>query len=298
MPTPATHECDFRVRMAECDAYGHVNHAHYLRYIQEAALEASAAVGYSVDRYREMGRTWLIRETDITYLRPLAYGDTVIVRTWVEDFRRVRSRRVYEMRLQATSEPVATAATEWVYLDAATLRPVSIPPEMVSAFAPGEPPVGARREPFPEPPPPPEGLFHLRLPVEWRDIDPAGHVNNANYLSYIEECNMAVAAAHRWPMSRIMASGVGLFARRYRIEYRDAAVHGDELDVTTFLSDVRRSTAMRHNTISRVSDGALLVRAQALWVFVDLRTGRPIRAPREFLDDFAANIAPDDHSPR
>jgi acyl-CoA thioester hydrolase len=286
----AVYERAFRVRLYECDAYGHVNHANYLRYIQEAALEASSAVGYSVERYREMGRTWLIRETDITYLRPLSYGDAVIVRTWVDDFRRVRSRRQYEMRLEGSDEPVASARTEWVYLDASTLRPVSVPPEMVSAFYAGEPPVGDRREPFPEPPPPPEGIFRMRRPVEWRDIDPAGHVNNANYLAYIEECNMAVAVAHRWPMERIMAAGFGIVARRYRIEYRDSARHGDEVEVTTYVSDVKRSTATRHNDITRVSDGTLLVRANALWVWVDLRTGRPTRIPQAFIDDFSPNV--------
>ena len=81
------------MRHYECDAYGHVNHANYLRYMQETAFDASAAVGYDVARYEAIGRQWLVRETDITYLRPLVYGDTVIVKTWVADFRRVRSRR-------------------------------------------------------------------------------------------------------------------------------------------------------------------------------------------------------------
>ena len=128
MTDPATStvpylERSFRVRHYECDAYGHVNHANYLRYMQEAAFDASAAAGYDIARYEADGRQWLVRETDITYLRPLVYGDTVIVRTWVADFRRVRSRRAYALRLAGSDEPVATATTEWVLLDSATLRP-------------------------------------------------------------------------------------------------------------------------------------------------------------------------------
>ena len=45
------HERTFRVRYYECDAYGHVNHANYLRYMQETAFDASAAVGYEIARY-------------------------------------------------------------------------------------------------------------------------------------------------------------------------------------------------------------------------------------------------------
>jgi acyl-CoA thioesterase FadM len=33
-----------------------------------------------------------------------------------------------------------------------------------------------------------------------------------------------------------------------------------------------------------------LARAHVLWVWVDLATGRPIRIPASFVDDFAANI--------
>ncbi len=284
----------FRVRSYECDAYGHVNHANYLRYMQEAAFDASAAVGYDLDAYARIGHHWLIRETDITYLRPLVYGDTVIVRTWVSDVRRVRSRRAYELRLAGSDEPVATATTEWIYLDSESQRPATVPPEMAAAFGYPDAAPGPRREPFPDAPPPPPGVFRLRLPVEFRDIDQVGHVNNANYLAYIEECNVGATAAFGWPLERVMAFGVGIVARRYRIEYREPAIMGDELDVTSYLSDLKRATAVRHNEIRRAADGALLARANALWVFVDLASGRPIRIPAEFMESFRPNVADGD----
>lgn len=288
---PAYLERSFKVRLYECDAYGHVNHANYLRYMQEAATEASAAAGYDVNRYRQMGRLWLIRDTDITYLRPLVYGDTVIVKTWVGDFRRVRSRRLYDMRLAGSDGPVATASTEWVFLDQATLRPATVPAEMVAAFRHAQMTPGMRREPFPEVPPAPPGTVRVRRRVEWRDIDPAQHVNNANYLAYIEECNVAATAAFGWPVSRITERNIGIVARRYRIEYLEPAVLDDELEVTSFLSDVKRATAVRHNEIRRVRDGSLLARSYSLWVFVDLQTGQPRRIPIDFLESYRPNIA-------
>ncbi len=281
----------FRVRASECDPYGHVNHANYLRYMQETAFDASATVGYDMARYAALGHQWLIRETDITYLRPLVYGDTVLVKTWVSDFRRVRSRRLYDLRLMADGLPVATASTEWVYLNTETLRPATVPPEMVAAFWHPDTAAGQRREPFPEAPPPPPGVYRARRRVEWRDLDQVQHVNNANYLAYIEECNVGAAAAYGWSMGRIMEQGVAIVARRYRIEYREPAVMDDELEVTSYLSDVKRATAVRHNEVRRVRDGALLARSYALWVFVELSSGRPIRIPTNFLDTFRPNIA-------
>ena len=82
---PLIHERTFRVRHYECDTYGYVKHANYLNYMQEAAFDASAAAGYSMARYATMDRYWLVRETDIEYLHPLRYGDSVQVRTWVRE---------------------------------------------------------------------------------------------------------------------------------------------------------------------------------------------------------------------
>jgi acyl-CoA thioesterase FadM len=78
--------------------------------MQETAFDASAVAGYDLDRYRELQGAWLVRETDITYLRPLAYDDRGIVKTWVLDFRRVRSRRAYELRHADSGEIAAQAS--------------------------------------------------------------------------------------------------------------------------------------------------------------------------------------------
>src|SRR4029453_13245418 len=117
---PLIHERTFRVRYGECDALGHVNNAHYLRYMQETAFDASAAAGYGMDRHDEMKRLWLARQTEIEYLRPLRYGGSVTVKTWVADFRRVTSRRDYELRLAGSGELVARAYTDWVFMDSET----------------------------------------------------------------------------------------------------------------------------------------------------------------------------------
>ena len=47
---PVTHTRTFRIRHYECDRYGHVNNANYIRYMQEAAMDASAASTGRKDR--------------------------------------------------------------------------------------------------------------------------------------------------------------------------------------------------------------------------------------------------------
>ncbi len=205
---PLTHVRTFRVRYYECDAHGQVHHANYLRFMQEAAFDASAAAGYDMDRYEEIGCFWLIRETDLEVRRPLRYGDTVAITTYVADFRRVRSRRAYEFHLAGSGEPVALAHTDWAFLDRETERPAQIPDEMKAAFFPeGAPDLAPTRERFPDAPPPPPGVYRLWRRVEWHDLDQVGHVNNAVYLAYLEDCDVRVTAAHGWPPARLEAEG-------------------------------------------------------------------------------------------
>jgi acyl-CoA thioester hydrolase len=289
---PLTTTRTFRVRSYECDAYGHLNNSQYLRYMQEAAFDATAAAGFDKARYARMGRAWYIHSSEIEYLRPVQYNDTVEVTTWVSDFRRVSSRREYDLRLAGTGEPVARAHSDWVYVDTATNKPVSIPNDMAQAFFPdGMPESFPRREPFPSAPLPPPGVFRIRRPVEWGELDAARHVNNAVYSQYVMECGMQVLRAYRWPWERMEAAGFAILLRRSWLQYVESAVDGDELEISTWASEMRRSTAVRYYTIQRVQDGALLARIHTLGVWVDLRTGRPIRIPAEFVRDFAANIA-------
>jgi acyl-CoA thioester hydrolase len=285
---PLTHVRTFRVRHYECDTQGQVNQATYLRYMQEAAFDASAAAGYDLGRYQAMGRYWLVRETEIQYLRPLRYGDRVQVKTWVADFRRVRSRRAYEFRLAGTDELVAHAQTDWAYLDLARGRPLPIPPEMKAAFFPeGAPATAPARERFPAASPPPDGGFRTWRRVERRDLDPAGHVNNAVYVAFIEECGWQMFAAHGWPLARIQPEGLAVVTRHHRIEYRQPAMLGDELELCTWISDVKRTTAVRHSTIKRTGDGALLLRARTVHAWADLQHGGPVAIPGAFVSDLA-----------
>jgi acyl-CoA thioester hydrolase len=288
---PLTHVSPFKVRFYECDAFGHVNNTNYVRYMQEAAFEASAAAGYDFARYDAIGQYWLVRETDVEYLQPLRYGDAFEIKTWVIDFRRVRSRRAYEFRKIGSNDLVARGETDWVYIDNATGRPTTIPPEMIAAFFPeGAPHTAAPRDPFPTAPAPPADVFKLRRRVAWHDIDNAQHVNNAVYLEYVEDCGMRILDAYDWPLSRMLAEGFVILVRRHRVEYRLPAVLNDEIEVATWVSGVKRATATRHYIITRVSDGAVLAQVHSLCVWVNPATGQPIHIPEKFIADYAPNI--------
>jgi acyl-CoA thioester hydrolase len=282
---PAIFKQAFTVRQYECDAYGHLNNVNYVRWMQEAALLASAAVGWNMARYADEGTQWVIRETHVEYLQALKYGDTVTITTWIDDFRKVRSLRRYEFHKEGTL--VARATTDWVYMDVRNGRLATIGEAMVRDFRPeGDPPTQPRPK-FPDAPPAPNEVFEQTKRVEWRDIDVQGHANNATYLAFIEDTFLQVGARYGWGVERLQAMGVATVVREWRVQYLQAAKLDDLITIRTFMSEPRRVSFQRHYELVRGSER--VAQAVALCVFVDGVTGKPVRAPVGIMEDFAVN---------
>jgi acyl-CoA thioester hydrolase len=267
------HMSVFRVRQYECDAYGHLNNVNYVRYLQEAIVEADAAAGWR----------WQTRRLDIEYLRPVRYGDTVELQVSAPGGAAGFVGRVCEFRLAGSGDLVAQASVEAVPVDAVSGQPVELPRTLHHE----QPGLAAA---LPALPPPPPGVFSVRHRVTWNDLDMTRHVGDATLLEYVEACGFGVIAAHGWPPERMAAQGFAILLRRHQIENLASAALDDELEIATWASDVKRVTSTRHYTIRRVTDRTLLTRVDTLGVWVDLTSGRPIRIPPDFLADFAPNL--------
>ncbi|MBL8092768.1 MAG: acyl-CoA thioesterase [Anaerolineales bacterium] len=281
----------FKVRYTEMDAYGHVNNAAYLRYMQEAAFEASSASGLPLARWAELGRAWFIRDTEIEYLRPLTYPETFTLDTWLSARGQAWVRREYDFKRDG--ETFARAYSIWALVDLKTGGPAVADAVALAPLGGIDAiPLGPRPR-FAEPPPPPAQPFTMTRRVDFRDMDAARHVNNASYISYIGECAWEVTAHFGWPGERMHAAGFAVFARRHRISYIQPAYHGDVLAVTTYGFDLKRVMATRHFRIERVNgdERALIARANSLYVWVDLATGQPIRAPGDYMEALGPNLA-------
>jgi acyl-CoA thioester hydrolase len=143
MPTIPIHRHAFEIPADVVDENGHVNNVVYVRWMQEAAVRHSDAVGCT-QATREAGALWVVRSHRIEYLRPAFAGETIEVSTWVADFRRVISLRRYEFVRTTDQVVLARGETDWVFVDAKTGRPRAIPESVWGRFElrPGEP--GAR----------------------------------------------------------------------------------------------------------------------------------------------------------
>lgn len=118
----------------DIDGNGHVNNIVYVQWMQDVAIAHSAAVGCTAAT-TAAGCTWVARSHQIEYLRPAYAGDRVLVQSWVIDFtRKSSSIRRYRMVRESDGAILARGETLWVFIDAQTGRPRSIPPEVTGCF--------------------------------------------------------------------------------------------------------------------------------------------------------------------
>jgi len=127
---------EYRLTVGESaiDGLGPVNNIEYVRWMQDAAVAHSAALGWPPERYLDQGYAWLVRSHAIKYIQSAHAGDEVIVQTWVVDMRRFSSNRKYRMFRAVDGEPVAKAETQWIFVDLNSQRLMPVPTEVVADF--------------------------------------------------------------------------------------------------------------------------------------------------------------------
>jgi acyl-CoA thioester hydrolase len=118
------------------DVQGHVSNLAYVGWMQDIAIEHSAALGWPMRRYLKLGAGWVVRSHFIEYLRP-AFADQVVgVHTWVPRFDQRSTPRRYLFVRDSDRVVLARAETTWVFVDLTTGRRQRIPPELLEAFDP------------------------------------------------------------------------------------------------------------------------------------------------------------------
>ena len=120
-----------------------------------------------------------------------------------------------------------------------------------------------------------------------RSIDVLGHVNNTEYLRYMEKI--------AWQHTQVLGLGWDeyqrlnrcMVARRTEVDYLAPAFEGEKLLIGTWIVDNdQRISITRRYQIVRESDGVTLLRGRTKWVCVALDSGKPRRMPPEFLTGY------------
>ena len=120
-------------------------------------------------------------------------------------------------------------------------------------------------------------------------IDENGHVNNVAYVQWMQD----IAVEHYESIGGVnpmQLLGSTWVLREHRIEYLLPAFENEEIEIRTWVENVRRVRSLRKYEFIRKSDGKVLVRGETDWVFVDVKTGAPRAIPEEVTKVFSTSI--------
>lgn len=129
----AQFEYSHTVAPEDMDDLGHANNFHYIKWLQHAAVAHSAAVGWTQQRYDELGAGWVVRSHKIEYLKPAFKGDRLTIRTWVANMKPATSLRMYEI-FNEQGQILAQAETDWAFINYVRQKPVRVPKEVKRCF--------------------------------------------------------------------------------------------------------------------------------------------------------------------
>ncbi len=122
------------VKENDIDVNRHVNNISYVKWMQEIAMEHSAALGWPGDRYFQFNVVWVVRRHTIDYRHQAWLHDTILAETWVSEMKRVSSVRKYRFTRMSDGALLAEAETLWGFISTETGHPVRILPEVDNVF--------------------------------------------------------------------------------------------------------------------------------------------------------------------
>jgi acyl-CoA thioester hydrolase len=120
-------------------------------------------------------------------------------------------------------------------------------------------------------------LAEVRLAIRWRDLDAFNHVNNASFLTYLEEARLRWLAEMDGPWSSEDAMPVAAAAE---INYRAQLGWPGEVVVQLYCTRVGRSSlTIGHRIVGGDAAARLHADGQVVLVWVD-RNGHPVPLPQ------------------
>jgi acyl-CoA thioester hydrolase len=118
-------EKQIEVRYAETDQMGVVYHANYLIWMEVGRTQFIKELGFHYADMEKEGIISPVIDLQISYKKPLHYGETATVKTWIEYYDGIRVTYGYEI-LTPDGEIAVTATSQHVCVKRDSFRPISI----------------------------------------------------------------------------------------------------------------------------------------------------------------------------
>ncbi|PPU66136.1 thioesterase [Xanthomonas codiaei] len=120
-------------------------------------------------------------------------------------------------------------------------------------------------------------LARIPISVRWRDMDSMGHVNNAKYISYLEEARV------RWMLG---VQGVSMTDRiapvvaATNVNYKQPLIWPNDITVELFVERLGTSSVtIGHRIFDQKDDSKLYSDGNVVVVWIDTQTGKSAALP-------------------
>ena len=90
-------EKEIEVRYAETDQMGVVYHANYVIWLEIGRTQLIKDLGFSYAGLEQDGYLSPVTNVNVNYKTPVKYGETVVIRTWIEKHSKLRTTYGYEI---------------------------------------------------------------------------------------------------------------------------------------------------------------------------------------------------------
>ena len=132
---PAPHVIELSVQPEDIDAYGHVNNAVYLSWLDRVAWSHSASLGVPLERCRALRRGMAAQRIEIDYLRAAMRGDRIQAATWIVSADgRLRAERRFQVRRLPDAATLARARVDYVCISLDSGRAARMPELFARAY--------------------------------------------------------------------------------------------------------------------------------------------------------------------
>jgi YbgC/YbaW family acyl-CoA thioester hydrolase len=122
-------------RFQDCDPFGHLNNARYIDYFLNARQD-QILEHYDFRTYQPgMAASWVVRTTQISYLRPVAAMEEILIRTRLVQFGETSLVMEGLMLDREARSLKALIWIDFVYVSLSTGRPARHAPELTDLFA-------------------------------------------------------------------------------------------------------------------------------------------------------------------
>lgn len=125
--------------------------------------------------------------------------------------------------------------------------------------------------------------FVMDIDVTDEAIDAYRHVNNSEYLRWVEQISWAHSEALGLTLGRYRELDRAMVVHRHELDYLAPGYEGDRLQLATWIvaCDGRFSLTRRFQ-LQRKHDAKTLLKARTRFACVALSSGRPMRLPDEY----------------